>query len=358
MKTGVANLPLHYGSAPPWLFRRMVTLARYIVIGIVSEFGSIELLKRLSDPFWFQSFGCLLGFDWHSSGLTTTVCAALKEGIKDIQKDLGLFIVGGKGKYARQAPFEIINIANRRLINCNLQKLIYSSRLSAKIDNSAILDGFNIYHHTFIFTKEGDWAVIQQGMNKKTSWARRYHWFSKELKEFVCEPHTAICGLNKVRTLNLVASESNQSRLAITHLLQQKPSFLLTKIEKIKTLNLPSRHYFSLNELNNPRLKKIILTTYKQNPSNFEQVLAIKNLGPQSLRALTFIAQIIYGTEPSFKDPLSFSFAHGGKDGIPYPVNRKNYDQSIEIMKKSIIKSNLGWQVKNNALKKLAIFYG
>jgi len=357
MKTGIANLPLHYGQAPPWLFDRMGKLARSIIIGIVSEFGQEEFLKRLADPYWFQSLGCVLGFDWHSSGLTTTVCAALKEGIKGIEKDLGLFIVGGKGKTSRKAPEEIKVIAQKRWIKSDGQKLIYASRLSAKVDNSAIDDGFQIYHHTFIFTKEGKWAVVQQGMNTKTAWARRYHWFSQEVSDFVCEPHSAICGMSKLRPLNMIARESADSRKASTYLTCQNPTLMIKKIKRLTRLNLPAEHNFSLSDINPSWLEKILLQTYLKKPKNFEELLGLKNVGPKTIRSLALIAQLIYGTKPSFRDPMSFSFAHGGKDGVPYPVDKKVYDSSIEIMAQAIKKTKIGLSVKNEALKKLIKFY-
>ncbi|MGE4358122.1 MAG: DUF763 domain-containing protein [Candidatus Omnitrophota bacterium] len=192
MKTGIAYLPLHYGKAPAWLFNRMKILAREIILIMVKEFGSEEVLCRLSDPFWFQAFGCVLGFDWHSSGLTTTVCGALKEGLRDISRETGIFVCGGKGAISRKTPQEIREIAGKRLIQTSPDELIYASRMSAKVDSTALQDGYQIYHHSFIFTRQGRWCVIQQGMNVDTRWARRYHWLSKDLKDFVCEPHKAI----------------------------------------------------------------------------------------------------------------------------------------------------------------------
>ena len=184
MKTGIANLPLHYGKAPRWLFSKMTQLARQISIAIIEEYGPNEMLERLSDPFWFQSLGCVLGFDWHSSGVTTTVCGALKEGLKGIQKDLGIFIAGGKGATSRKTPFEIEDYTTRYRLDTNPDCLVYASRLSAKVDNNALQDGYQLCHHCFIFTKGGNWAVIQQGLNEETHWARWYHWLGKEVKDF------------------------------------------------------------------------------------------------------------------------------------------------------------------------------
>jgi uncharacterized protein len=269
MKTGIANLPLHWGQAPSWLFDRMTKLARSIVIAIVSEFGPEEMLLRLSNPYWFQSMGCLLGFDWHSSGLTTTLCGALKEGIKDIQKDFGLFIAGGKGATSRKTPNEITEIAQKGLINTNASKLIYASRMSAKVDNSAIQDGFQIYQHVFIFTKEGKWGAVQQEMNPKTGWAIRYHWYSEAIRDFVCEPHSAICSQQRVKSLNMVAKESKESREASIFVACKNPQILITKVKRLQNLDLPLNHEITLKEINPDWLNKVLLKTYKKTTRRF-----------------------------------------------------------------------------------------
>jgi len=239
-RTGVANLPLHYGKVPPWLFGRMSQLAREITTATVTEFGTEEMLRRLSDPFWFQALGCVLGYDWHSSGVTTTVCGALKEGLRGPGRELGLFAAGGKGRTSRKTPAEIENTGHQ--LKVNPSSLVYASRMSAKVDNSALQDGYQLYHHCFFFTKEGSWAVIQQGMNEATRYARRYHWLGEKVSDFVCEPEAAICAQSKAEVLNLVALESEKSRAVITQVAaEQKPDTIVSQLDKLKTLVLDWR---------------------------------------------------------------------------------------------------------------------
>ncbi|MDI7259995.1 MAG: DUF763 domain-containing protein [Thermodesulfobacteriota bacterium] len=354
MKTGVAHLPLHYGKAPPWLFQRMKALSREITFFIIDSFGPEELLLRLSDPFWFQAFGCALGFDWHSSGLTTTVCGALKEGVHGIEKELGLYIAGGKGKTSRKTPLEIEEICHQRSIDGS--PLIYASRMSAKVDSAAVQDGYQIYHHCFFFTNKGSWAVIQQGMNEKTRYARRYHWLSQGVKDFVCEPHWAVCCDQKKEGLNLVAFESERARQVITKLSYEKPEFLITEGEKAKELFLPKEHPIPMEEIHLERLEKIFIQIHERSPRNFEQLLGIQGVGPKSLRALSLISELIYGVSPSFRDPTRFSFAHGGKDGHPYPVDRKVYDKTIEVLKEAIERARIGDREKIEAIRRLRHF--
>jgi len=359
MKTGTANLPLHYGSAPRWLFERMVKLAREITIFIICQFSAEEFIDRLSDPFWFQSLGCLLGFDWHSSGLTTTTCGALKMAVKGLEKDLGLFVCGGKGGASRKTPQEIEEVGQKVKINSSVSRLIYSSKLSAKVDNTALQDGFQLYHHSFFFTKKGKWAVVQQGMSSVSRMARRYHWLSDKVDDFVEEPQAAICCDQKQESLNLVAKESGQTREVEAKIAVNKPAKNLKLLDKVvKSLNLPRRHQIVVSDLNKDYLAKILLKTYQQQPEDFEALLAIKGVGPQTLRALTLIAELIYSTKPSYQDPVRYSFAHGGKDGIPYPVNKKTYDQSIDILKKAISRISLSPYEKDRAFKRLLIMEG
>lgn len=352
MRTGIANLPLHYGSAPAWLFERMRELAREISTVLVSEYGSEEFLKRLSDPFWFQSFGCVLGFDWHSSGITTTVCGALKEGLRDLENDLGIYVCGGKGKTSRKTPQEIKQFANRYSLSADL--LVYASKMSAKVDNSALQDGYQLYHHTFIFTKDGKWTVIQQGMNERSSFARRYHWLNLEgSKDFVCEPHSGIASQQKVaKALNMVAKESEDAREISTFVASEKPEKIVKQIKKIQELSLPQEH--QVREIKPENLKKIFLKTYEKQAKNFEGLLGIEGVGPKTIRALSLISELIYGANPSYQDPAKYSWAHGGKDGYPYPVERENYDKSIEILKTAVQHSRIGHREKLDALKRLA----
>ena len=354
-RTGIANLPLHYGKAPRWLFDRMVKLSREITIAIVADFGAEEMLRRLSDPYWFQSLGCILGFDWHSSGVTTTLCGALKEGIKGLEPDLGLFIAGGKGRTSRQTPSEIERWGEK--VSLNPVPLVYASRMSAKVDNAAVQDGYQLYHHTFLFTLRGSWAVIQQGMNEINRYARRYHWLGEAVGSFVNEPHSAILSEARGQVLNLVASESNPARTTIADIAtEQKPQDTLSDLKKLKTLNLPSHHPIGVSDLHPDSLSKILLSTYERRPRDFEELLGLRGVGPKTIRALSLLSELVYGVAPSYRDPARYSFAHGGKDGIPYPVDRKTYDQSIELLRKAIHKTKLGIREKNevgNQLKRL-----
>ena len=354
MKTGIANLPLHYGKAPSWLFQRMKRLAREISLVIIDEFGPEEMLRKLSDPFWFQAFGCILGFDWHSSGLTTTVCGALKEGTRGIERDIGLFVAGGKGKFSRQTPHQIEEYGNA--LSLDPQPLVYASRMSAKVDSAAVQDGYHLYHHTFIFTARCNWTVIQQGMNETNRYARRYHWLSDTVQDFVCEPHQAVCCDQRGETLNLVAQESKETRKASTIIACENPDRTASELKKIRELHLPRHHEILVRDINPERLNKILIKTHEKQPDNFEHLLGIEGVGPKTVRSLSLISELIYGAKPSFRDPARFSFAHGGKDGHPYPVDRKNYDLSIEILRKSIRSAKLGEREKIEALKRLSSF--
>jgi uncharacterized protein len=351
-RTGVANLPLHYGKAPRWLFDRMVPLAREITIAIVSEYGPEEMLWRLSHPYWFQAFGCVLGFDWHSSGVTTTLCGALKEGIKGIEKDLGLFIAGGKGKTSHQTPAEIENWGEK--ISLDPAPLVYASRMSAKVDSAAVQDGYQLYHHTFLFTSQGSWTVVQQGMNETNRYARRYHWLGETVSDFVNEPHAAILSETRGETLNLTAGESAPARTTITSIAaEETPEKVIGELKKLKTLSLPARHQIYTTDLHPDSLRKIILSAYERQPQNFEQLLGLSGVGAKTIRALSLISEIIHGVAPSYRDPARYSFAHGGKDGIPYPVDRKTYDQSIELLSKAINRTKLGLNEKRQSLDRL-----
>ena len=351
-RTGIANLPLHHGQAPRWLFDRMVKLAREITIVIASDFGPDEVLRRLSHPYWFQSLGCVLGFDWHSSGVTTTLCGALKEALKGLEKDLGLYVAGGKGRTSRKTPSEIEAWADS--LSIDPSPLLYASRMSAKVDSSAVQDGYRLYHHSFLFTSTGSWTVIQQGLNENTRYARRYHWLGEKVESFVNEPHSAILSEARGKVLNLVASESDSARSTITEIASnEKPEKILADLRRIKTLNLPSHHYLSTDDLHPDSLSRIILSTYERKPKNFEELLGLRGVGAKTLRALSLISELVYGVAPSYRDPARYSFAHGGKDGIPYPVDKKTYDESIELLSKAIGKAKLGLREKEEAMRRL-----
>ncbi len=353
LKSGTATLPLHGGKAPQWLFQRMKALSKAIIELMIIEFGTKELLRRLSDPFWFQSLGCLLGFDWHSSGVTTTVTGAIKEGIKGMEKDLGLFVAGGKAKVALQTPNEIIKFAEKEGFDPNI--FIYVSKLTAKVDNVAIQDGFNLYHHSIFFTTKGDWCVIQQGMNESIKRARRYHWLSFTMRSFVEEPHYAVCCDVRTKTLNFTAKEAKRLRETTVEIAKYNPDKILKELIKINHLSLPARHEITLQDLKYENLRKILLKTYESHPSDFESLLLTRGLGAKTLRALALTSELIYGTPLSYQDPAKFSFAHGGKDKIPYPVNIKIYDRTIDVMKKAIEEAKIGRQEKKETLKRLSL---
>ena len=356
-RTGIANLPLHHGKAPRWLFDRMVKLAREITIAIVVEYGPDEMLHRMSHPYWFQAFGCVLGFDWHSSGVTTTLCGALKEGIKGLERDLGLFVAGGKGSASRRTPSEIETWGER--ISLNPAPLVYASRMSAKVDNAAVQDGYQLYHHTFLFTPKGSWAVVQQGMNDRNHYARRYHWLSKSVAEYVNEPHSAIASQAKSATLNLVAEESGPARSTIAGIAHdEKPEIILSDLKKLKTLSLPAHHPIGLADVHPESLSRILLGVYERQPEDFEKLLGLQGVGAKTLRALSLIAELVHGVAPSYKDPARYSFAHGGKDGFPYPVDRKTYDTSVELLAKAVHRAKLGLTEKREALNRLGRMRG
>ncbi|HET6515009.1 MAG TPA: DUF763 domain-containing protein [Thermodesulfovibrionales bacterium] len=355
-RTGTAISPLHYGKAPSWLFSRMKALSREITYAIVREFGQRELLQRLSDPYWFQALGCVLGFDWHSSGLTTTVTGALKEGLRGMESELGIFMAGGKGAASRKTPEQITFCAE--LVSIDPAPMIYSSRMSAKVDNTAVQDGYQLYHHVFIFTEKGEWAVVQQGMNEQTRQARRYHWLGSDVKDFVVEPHKAVCCDAKNETLNLVAYESEDARQTATLLSKERPQKVMKELQRIETLELPKRHTLAAAlDVDARRLYRTLITTYERQPENFEALLGIGGVGPKAIRALSLVSEIIYGKAPSYRDPARFSFAHGGKDGTPFPVDRRTYDKTVEVIESAIKASKIGDQEKMDALRRMGKYF-
>ncbi len=355
-RTGIANLPLHHGAAPAWLFGRMRKLARAIVLLLVEEKGPEDFLRRLSDPFWFQGLGCVLGFDWHSSGLTTTVCGALKAGLKGLEGETGIYPCGGKGGTSRKTPEEIEKYSS--LSGTDGERLVLASRLSAKVDNTALQDGYQLYHHSFFFTGSGSWAVVQQGMNEADRYARRYHWLGEGLESFVCEPHAAVCCDRRGEPLNLVARESGPSRDAILRLTAHRPAEIIGELGKVARLDLPDRHHILPKDLTSTRMVKLVHRLGEPSPGSFEEILTVRGLGPKSLRALNLLSELIYGTRASLRDPVRYSFAHGGKDGHPYPVDRGTYDSSIAFLEELLNKSKIDYSEKRKAFERLARFGG
>ena len=354
-RTGYASLPLHGGKAPAWLFSRMVLLSHAILTHIVEEYGTREVLRRMSDPFWFQAFGCVLGFDWHSSGVTTTVCGAVKESLRSRGDEWGLFAAGGKGGASRKSPAQIALACGT--VGRDPAGLVHASRTAAKVDSAAVQDGYQLYHHAFLFTATGEWAVVQQGMNDANSTARRYHWLSEGVTSFVDEPHAAVCCDVRGETLNLVAAENAAVRAACAELAAQPPEQTLRAVEHAPELKLPRRHaLFPELDVDTRHLHKILERTYERAPADFETLLGIEGVGPKTLRALTLASELIYGTSASTRDPARFAFAVGGKDGIPYPVDRPVYDDMIEILGRAVERAKVDRSERIKALKRLAAF--
>jgi uncharacterized protein len=354
-RVGLAVLPLHSGRAPAWLFGRMVRLAREVLGHVVADYGPNEVLQRLSDPFWFQAFGCVLGFDWHSSGVTTTTCGAIKEAVRGLEDDFGFVVAGGKGAASRKTPLEIERACERQ--GQDPAVLVRASRLSAKVDNTAVQDGHQLYHHCFLFTPRGSWCVIQQGMSDATRTARRYHWLGSRVTSFVDEPHAAVCADARAPTLNLVAAESAAAREATTAIAARPPAEILAEFNELPLLRMPARHPLLAGaDVDPARLHQTLLRTYDQPPADFESLLGVPGLGPKSLRALTLVAELIHGARPSTRDPARFAFAHGGKDGTPFPVDRRTYDETIEVLRSALGRAKVDHPDRARALKRLAAF--
>ena len=348
MKRGTADLPLHYGTVPPWLAERMSLLGGAIAEAIIIEYGRPALLQRLSDPFWFQSLGCVLGMDWHSSGITTSVMNALRKAINYRSEELGVYICGGRGKFSRETPNQLLEVANKTGLNGN--ELVRHSKLAAKVDNTAVQDGFQLYLHTFIVTKEGDWSVIQQGMNPNERMARRYHWLSSSLRSFMEEPHTSVCGRNQGLILNLTDKLAAPTKEGIMELTKESPDKLMREVSII----LPNHHEVKAEDVNLKRLGAALILAHETNGSDMESLLLLEGVGPRTLQSLTLVSEVIHGTPSRFSDPARFSFAHGGKDGHPFPVPTSVYDETIEVFDKAIRQARLGEKDKSNALKNLS----
>ena len=384
-RSGYADLPLHTGTVPKWLADRMMKLGTLIVEAIVLRYGKKEVLVRLSDPLWFQSLGAILGMDWHSSGITTSVMYALKRGLNRRAKELGIVVCGGRGKYSRRTPDELKILADMTGMDGN--KLINCSRLAAKVDGTAVQDGFQLYQHNFILSDEGDWTVVQQGMNVKEKKARRYHWSSEKLWSFVETPHTGVTGENEGLILNLTDTNAGQTRSKILTLSNERPDRVLREIEKMgkgdclqldlfddepglpqkqnewqgtqilikndRNLVMPSHHEIRAEDVDLKRLGAVLATAWESENKDFESLLLTPGLGPRTLQSLTLVSEVIFGTPSRFTDPARFSFAHGGKDGHPFPVTTKIYDESIRVLGDAIETSRMGYNDKSECLRRL-----
>jgi hypothetical protein len=355
VRCGIADLPLHWGSAPRWLFERMVRLSRAVVEIVVADYGAGEMLRRLSDPAWFQSLGCVLGFDWHSSGVTTTVCGAIKEAVKGDEAALGFYACGGKGAASRRTPGQIEGFAGQ--FGLDGDGLVRASRLSAKVDSAGLQDGYQVYQHVFFGTTAGAWAVVQQGMNTETGRARRYHWLSEGLVDFTVEPHEAVACDDRTTPLNMVAVEAGASRQASVELAARPPDETVAALDRVRRLELPDRHPVFRADISPRYLHKVLLSTYERTPQGFDELLLVPGVGPKTVRTLALIADVVHGAAPSFRDPVTYSFAVGGKDGYPYPVDRAEYDRATGILERGIRESKLGQQEKLEAFRRLERFY-
>jgi hypothetical protein len=362
MRTGTVSLPLHCGKAPRWLFERMVKLAGGISEILIYEYGTNEFLKRISDPYWFQAFSCVLGFDWHSSGTTTTTCGALKMALSP--EEQGITVAGGKGAASRKAPDEIEKCGEIfSLSSDEIERLKYSSKMAAKVDNSCIQDGYQLYHHCFFFTEKGSWAVVQQGMN--ADFARRYHWLSDSVSSFINEPHSGICCDRKeAKVLDMTASESESSRSICLDLVKDNPEHLRKYLKPAKQrmlidfesgFGLPSHHTVLDIDIGE-RGMEVLKRAYELQPASYEELVSLRGMGPKKIRALALISDLVYGSTPSWHDPVKYSFTHGGKDGFPYPVDREVYDNSIRVLKESLDSARLDKKEKYNAIKRLGEF--
>jgi hypothetical protein len=355
-KAGSADLPLHYGRVPTWLAQRMARLGRAVAETVVMDYGTSGFLRRLSDPFWFQSLGCVMGMDWHSSGITTSVLGALKRAINPLSGELGLHVCGGRGKFSLQTPAELRTLSDATGLDGD--RLVRSSRLAAKVDNTAVQDGFSLYLHNFIVSREGEWVVVQQGMNTAIRTARRYHWHSASLHSFVEEPHTAIYGPNRGEILNLTHAAAGSTREGVLAIALAgeglRPEALAEAAALAPHLVMPARHDVHAADINIKRLGAVLALAHERQPMDFESLLLMEGVGPRTLQALTLVSEVIHGTPSRFSDPARFSFAHGGKDGHPFPVPLDVYDQTLRQLETAVTRARLGREDSARAIKALS----
>jgi hypothetical protein len=347
-RSGSADLPLHGGRVPPWLANRMTALGAAIAEHIILEYGVSEFLTRLSDPFWFQSFGCVMGMDWHSSGITTSVMGALKRGLNPRFAELGLAVCGGRGRHSVGTPDELRAFSLKTGLDGEL--LARTSRLTARVDNNAVADGFQLYLHSFVITKSGEWVVVQQGMNAESHLARRYHWHSAAVRDFVSNPHTAILGKPQGEILNLVDARAAKAQQALLTIVREPMEAALSEARK---LTMPVHHDVRAKDVDLKRLGAVLAVAHEQELRDFASLLLVEGLGPRTLQSLALIAEVVHGAPSRFSDPARFSFAHGGKDGHPFPVPLKTYDESLAILRRSLEAARLGHTEKVEGFKRL-----
>ena len=350
-RSGIADLPLHGGRVPPWLAERMTKLGTAITENIVHHYGASAFLTRLSDPFWFQAFGAVMGMDWHSSGITTSVMGALKRGLAPRANELGLYVCGGRGRFSRNTPNELRSLAELRGFDADA--LVRTSRLTARIDNNAIADGFQIYLHSFVVTSTGEWAVVQQGLNDQNGMARRYHWHSASVRDFVNEPHTAIVGENQGTIMNLVDARADHAQSALLDIANEHPDKTLSEA---RYLRLPAHHEVRAKDVDLKRLGAVLAVAYERGLHDFAELLLLEKLGPRTLQSLALVAEVVHGAPSRFNDPARFAFAHGGKDGHPHPVPLKTYDESLNFLRQSLDAAKVGHTEKLDGFRRLDRF--
>ena len=347
-RSGTADLPLHGGRVPTWLANRMTELGTAIAEHIVLEYGASDFLTRLSDPFWFQAFGAVMGMDWHSSGITTSVMGALKRGLNPRFNELGLMVCGGRGRHSVRTPDELRSFGVKTGLDGDA--LARTSRFTARVDNNAIADGFQLYLHSFVVTQSGEWAVVQQGMDSENRSARRYHWHSAAVRDFVSDPHTAILGEPRGEIMNLVDARAARAQQALLTIAKEPVESSLGEARK---LTMPAHHDVRAKDVDLKRLGAVLAVAHEQELRDFASLLLVEGLGPRTLQSLALVAEVIHGAPSRFSDPARFSFAHGGKDGHPFPVPLKTYDESLAVLRHSLEAARLGHTERVQGFKRL-----
>jgi len=350
-RSGVADLPLHSGRVPAWLADRMTRLGTAIVESILLHYGRSAFLSRLSDPYWFQALGSVMGMDWHSSGITTSVIGALKRGLNPRASDLGLYVCGGRGRHSRNTPDELRAVAESQGLDGDA--LVRTSRLAAKIDNNCIADGFQIYLHSFIVAADGEWSIVQQGLNDRSGLARRYHWHSASVRDFLADPHTGIAGPHQGTIMNLVDAQASPAQQALMTISHAPPDATL---HDVRHLVMPRHHDVRAEDVDLKRLGAVLAVAYERDLITFADLLLLQNLGPRTLQTLAMVAEVVHGTPVRFSDPARFSFALGGKDGHPFPVPLKTYDESIAVLRRSLDQARLDGAAKIEGFRRLDRF--
>ena len=348
INAGSMGMPLHFGKVPTWLTERMGKMGTTIIESVAQNYGKSEVLTRLSNPNWFQAFGAVMGMHWNSSGVTAVVLGSLKRKINPMASELGIYILGGKGKYSYYAPNQIRRVSSMHGLKGD--ELVHSCQLTRKVDNNAIQDGYNLYQQYFILSDQGEWTAISQGMNTNNRRARRYHWHSPTVRSFVDDPHKGIVGTKAGKVLNLADKRADFARKNIVSLTQEKPHEV---INALQSTSLPNRHDVRESDVNMNRLGSVLNMAYERGVDNFEDLLMLKGVGKRTIKSLALASEIIHGDSSRFEDPARFAFAVGGKDGRPHPVDTESYDETIEILGDAVEKSKLGYNDKSKALKRL-----